>query len=166
MRDFAVEEKTLKFRFPPQMDNDGNVNPLVLHLHWMRKVQTAFGEDVLFFDNSNCKIGKLDSLRNKPDSHAHHFIVHNVPTPAVKTPESPIKKTHFVIHRIQSKYPLSEIKNAPYVANLMRKYDFYVNDHKWNKTEWDTGVQLGFFYGLNPQFCDVNQATCKIQEVL
>ena len=160
-----IEEKTLKFRFPPPKDNDGNINPLVLHIHWMHEVQTAFGEDVIFFDNSNRKIGKLDPLRNKPDSQAYQFMVHNALNSAVKTSESPIKKTHIVIHRIQSKYPLSEIKNAPNVANLMRKYDFYVNDHTWSETEWDT-VQLGFFYGLNPQFYDIHQATCKIQEVL
>ena len=46
----------------------------------------------------------------------------------------------------------------------MRKYDFYVNDHKWSETDWDTN-QLGFFYGIDPQFYDLDHATCKIQEV-
>ena len=42
-RGLVVEEKTLKFRFPPPKGNDGNVNPLVLHIHWMHEVKTAFG---------------------------------------------------------------------------------------------------------------------------
>ncbi len=156
-RELVVEEKTLKFRFPPPKDSDGNVNPLVLHVHWMHEVQTAFGEGVLFFDNGNRKLSKLDPLRDMPESQAHHFAVHNV--------QSTSGTTRFIIHRIQTKFPLSEIKNAPNVANLMQKYDFYVNDHKWNETEWET-TQLGFFYGIDPQFYDLDQATCKIQEVL
>ncbi len=128
-REFVVEEKTLKFRFPPPKDNDGNVNPLVLHFHWMHEVQTAFGEGVLFSDNRNHKIGKLDPLRIKTDSQTHHFNVHNVFTFG-KIPESSNNTTRFVIHRIQSKNSLKEIKNALKVANLMQKYDFYVTEHK------------------------------------
>jgi hypothetical protein len=45
----------------------------------------------------------------------------------------------------------------------MRK--FYVNDHNWSETDWDT-TQLGFFYGLDPQFYDFDHATYKIQEFL
>jgi hypothetical protein len=108
-REFVVEEKTLKFRFPPPKDNDGNVNPLALHFHWMHEVQTAFGEDVIFFDNSNHMIGKLDPLRIKTESQTHHFNVHNVSTFG-KVPESPNNTTRFFIHRIQSKHSLKEIK--------------------------------------------------------
>jgi hypothetical protein len=156
-RGSVVQEKTLKFRFPPPKSNDDNVDALVLHIHWMHEVQTAFGEGVTFFDNNNRKIGKLDPLRNKPDSKTHHFAIHNV--------KSTSGTTSFIIHRIQSKFSLSDIKNTPNVANLMQKYDFYVNDHKWSETDWDT-TQLGFFYGIDPQFFDLDQATCKIQEVL
>jgi hypothetical protein len=55
----------------------------------------------------------------------------------------------FILHRMQSKHSLKELKNAPKVANLMQKYDFYVNDHRWCETDWDTN-QLGFFYGIDP----------------
>jgi hypothetical protein len=44
-------------------------------------------------------------------------------------------------------------------------YDFYINEHKWSETDWDI-TQLDFFYGVDPQYYDFNQATSKIQEVL
>lgn len=47
----------------------------------------------------------------------------------------------------------------------MQKYDFYVNEHCWCETDWQT-TQLGFFYDIDPQYYNIDQATCKIQEVL
>ena len=109
-RGSTVEEKTLKFRFPPLKDNDGNVNPRILHVHWMHEVQTAFGEDIQFFDNNNRKIGKLDPLRTTPESQTHHFAVH---TSANTKPwydgsiqeqsnDARRNSTRFIIHRIQT----------------------------------------------------------------
>jgi hypothetical protein len=160
-RGSIVEEKTLKFRFPPLKGNDGNVNPLLLHVHWMHEVQTAFGDSVQFIDNNNRKIGKLDPLRTTPESQTHYFSVHktlsknrNNDGSQEQSHDVQSNPTRFIIHRILSKFSLSELKNTPNVANLMRKYDFYVNEHKWSETDWDT-TQLGFFYGLDPQFYDL-----------
>jgi hypothetical protein len=51
-RGLSAEEKTLKFRFPPpNQGNEGNVNRLVLHVHWMHEVQKSFGNGLQFFDN-------------------------------------------------------------------------------------------------------------------
>jgi hypothetical protein len=163
-RGLAFEEKTLKFRFPPPKGNDGNVNPLVLHTHWMHEVKTAFGDSVVFFDNSNCKVGKLDPLRTMPESPTHHLSVHKSTTRG-KSSESPNNTTHFILHRMQSSHTLSEIKNTPNVAHLMQKYNFYVNHHRWYKTDRDTN-QLGFFYDIDPLFYDLDLAMCKIQDVL
>jgi hypothetical protein len=158
-----VEEKTLKFRFPsPHKSNDGNINPLVLHVHWMHEVQKSFGNGVQFFDNKNRKIGEVDPLCMTPDPQPYHFSVQNAAVKNQNNDES--ANTRFIIHRMQSKHSLSEIKQTPNVLKLMQNYDFYVNDHRWSETDWDT-IQLGFFYGLDPQFYDLDQATCKLQEV-
>ena len=77
----------------------------------MHEVQTAFGEGVVLFDNSNNKIGKLDPTRIKKESQTDHFNVHNVPTLG-KIPESPNNPTHFVVHRIQSDHCLKEIQKC------------------------------------------------------
>ena len=171
-RGLTVEEKTLKFRFPLiKYGSNGNVNPLVLHAHWMHVVQTAFGDGVKFFDNSNRTIGKLDLLSITQESQEHQFSVHTTQTRnrskddvQGNTHEAQQYPNRFIIHRMQTKYTLSEIKSTPNVANLMQKYNFYVNEHKWSETDWDT-IQLGFFYGVDPQFYDTVHATCKIQEV-
>ena len=163
-RSSVVEEKTLKFRFPSPTGNDGSVNPLILHIHWMHEVRTAFGDSVVFFDNNNRKIEKLDPLRTKLDSPPYHFAVHNLSTVG-KTSASQSNPTRFILHRMQSQHSLRELKNAPNVANLMQKYDFYVNDHRWCETDWDTN-QLGFFYGIDPQFYDLDQAMCIVQDVI
>jgi hypothetical protein len=170
-RGLTVEEKTLKFRFPLiKYGSNGNVNPLVLHAHWMHEVQTAFGDGVKFFDNSNRKIGKLDLLSITQESQEHQFSVHTTQTRnrskddvQGNTHEAQQYPNRIIIHRMQTKYTLCEIKSTPNVANLMQKYNFYVNEHKWSETDWDT-IQLGFFYGVDPQFYDTVHATCKIQE--
>jgi hypothetical protein len=168
----TAEEKTLKFRFPPTSGNDVNVNPLVLRVHWMYEVQSAFGDDVFFVDNNNRKVGKIDPLRTPTESNLHSFNVHvahfknrSNDGSHEQSRDAQQNPTRFIIHRIQSKFTLSEIKNTPNVANLMRKYNFYVNDHQWSEVDWDT-TQLGFFYGLDPQFYDSDHAMYKIQENL
>jgi hypothetical protein len=138
----------------------------------MHEVQAAFGDSVQFFDNNNRKIGKLDPLRTTSESQTYHFSVHkslsknrNNDGSQEHSHDVQNKPTCFIIHRILSKFPLSELKNTPNVANLMRKYNFYVNDHKWSETDWYT-TQLGFFFGLDPQFYDFDHAAYKIQEFL
>jgi hypothetical protein len=53
---------------------------------------------------------------------------------------------------------MSEMKATESVFKLMKDRDFYVNEHRWSETDWETR-QLGFIYGINPQFHDVDQAT-------
>jgi hypothetical protein len=131
----------------------------------MHEVKTVFGDGVIFLDNNNRKIDKLDPLRSLPESLAHHLVAHSQSTANTgKITGSNSTTTRFITHRIQSKHSLSEIKGAPNVADLMQKYDFYVNEHRWCETDWDT-TQLGFFYDIDPQFYDLDQATCKVQEV-
>jgi hypothetical protein len=106
-RGLVVEEKTLKFRFPPPKGNDGNVNPLVLHIHWMHEVKTAFGDSVFY--NNNRKIKKLDSLRTMPESKTHHLLVQSSSTIG-RSLDSQSNITRFILHRMQSKHFLSEKK--------------------------------------------------------
>ncbi|KAI2491589.1 hypothetical protein MHU86_22961 [Fragilaria crotonensis] len=108
-RGTVMQEKTLKFRFPPPTSNNSAVNPLLLHTHWMHEVKTAYGDGVVFLDNNNRKIDKLDPLRTTSESPTYYFSVKGLSTSA-KSPESQANNTtRFIIHRIQSKHSLSEI---------------------------------------------------------
>jgi hypothetical protein len=57
------------------------------------------------------------------------------------------------------------MKAAPTVLNLMKDHEFYVNEHKWSETDWET-TQLGFFCGIDPQFYDADQATTTITKAI
>ena len=132
----------------------------------MQEVRTAFGDSVIFFNNNNRKIDKLDPLRIKTESPTHHVNIHRWSTKIGKSHDSQSSTTYSILHALYSNQAsLSEIKNATNVANLMKKYDVYVNEHQWCETDWDT-CQLGFLYGIDLQYYDLDQATSKIQEVL
>ena len=76
------------------------------------------------------------------------------------------RTTQYLLHRIRtSSCSLRDLKANPKVKNLLKLHHFYVNDHRWNETEWDT-VQLGFVFGIDPSFYDVDQATAKITAYL
>ena len=47
----------------------------------------------------------------------------------------------------------------------MKDHDFYVDEHRWSETDWET-TQLGFLYGVDPQFYDIDQATTKFTDTL
>jgi hypothetical protein len=69
-----------------------------------------------------------------------------------------------MLHRIRStSCSLGAIKANPKVRAFPKEHKFYVNaQHCWSETEWDT-TQLGFFFGTDPSFYNVDQeATAKI----
>ena len=78
--------------------------------------------------------------------------------PTLRTPPPTSSSTECSLNSLWARF------KAPNVATLMKWYDFYVNDHRWCETDWNT-LQLGVFYGIDPQFYDLDQATCKIQAV-
>jgi hypothetical protein len=47
----------------------------------------------------------------------------------------------------------------------MTDHNFYVNEHRWSESDWET-TQLGFHYGIDPQFYDIDQATNEITKTL
>ena len=158
-------EKTLRFRFPPMFTGDP-VAPSTLHAHWMCAIQQEFGNDVQIIDNQNRVVSKIDPTRIDPKNIKAHFVWHsqaskrnpNVPT---QTKSNDRRTTQYLLHRIRTSCSLRDLKTNPKVKNLLKSHDFYVNEHRWNETEWDT-IQLGFMFGIDPSFYDVDQATAKI----
>jgi hypothetical protein len=163
-------EIALKFRIVPSSDND-NIHPAILHAHWMHEVATSFGGDnVKFFDNRNRQASKIEPLRIDPEEHIKQFNLHfdrHIKQSKFKSYSNQAhqSQTSYFVHRIQSSVPLRELKATANVFKLMKDHDFYVNEHRWSETDWET-TQLGFLYGIDPQFYDIEQATKKVATIL
>ena len=160
-----TNEKTLKFRFPP-MTADDLIAPSVIHARWMCILQEEFGEAVQFFDNKNQIIPRIDPIRMEQQLSKAQFLWHaqapkHGPTPPPQPRSADRRFTRYMIHRMRTSCSLSEIKANPKVRALLKEHNFYVNEHRWNETEWDT-MQLGFFFGIDPSFYSVDQATARI----
>jgi hypothetical protein len=163
------QEKTLKFRFKPSTSMSGQVNPSVVHLHWIALIQEAFGDKVHIFDNNNKVLPTVDLVRWDQVQHQHHFKIHrqtpndsnNYEESATQQTFSNAKKAQLIIHRIQTTVTLREIKNAPKVRKLLVDNSCYLYEHHWQENVWNT-THLGFMVGIDPQYYDVDQATMKI----
>ncbi len=165
-----VQEKTLRFRFPVM--NGGNcVPPPVLHYHFIAAVQEAFGDQIQFLDNKNRKVGKIDLVRFDIKNQINDFTWYssslNQESANQDQSQSESDDPHdrrsvkYVSHRIRTTCTMADIKANPRIRSLLMDHNFFVNFHRWDETEWDV-VQLGFFFGLDPTFLSVDQATSKI----
>lgn len=169
-KDKVCVEKTLKFRFVPSTKKD-NVHPAILHAHWMHEVITAFGgNSVQFFDNRNRQVTKIEPLRTDPEVYTQQFHLHHdrhtsFGKEKVSNKQDFRKVTSYIVHRIRSSVTLSEIKANAKIFKLMKDHDFYVNEHRWSEADWET-TQLGFLYGVDPQFYNIDQATTKFTNTL
>ncbi len=160
-------EKTLKFRFVPSTDN---VHPAILHAQWLKEIKSLYGDGIQIFDNKNRPVTKIDPLRTDPERYGQQFQIysdrHTTRNKGNKSDHQDTSRTtSYIVHRIQTTISLSEMKAAPTVLNLMKDHEFYVNEHKWSETDWET-TQLGFFYGIDPQFYDADQATTTITKAI
>jgi hypothetical protein len=160
-----LNEKTLRFRFPSMTDGDP-VSPSVVHARWMGLLQEEFGEAVQIYDNKNRIVKKLDTIRASKQLIKNHFVWYapgnkRNPNTTPQTQANNRRVTTYLLHRIRTSCSLSEIKANAKVRALLKDHNFYVNEHRWNETEWDT-TQLGFFFGIDPSFYNVDQATAKI----
>ena len=158
-------EKTLKFRFPP-MNTDDMIAPSFVHARWMCILQEEFGDAVQFFDNKNQIIPRLDPIRMDQQLVKAYFLWHSQapkhgPPPPPQARSTDRRFTRYMLHRMRTSCSLSAIKANPKVRAFLKEHNFYVNEHRWNETEWDI-TQLGFFFGTDPSFYNVDQATEKI----
>lgn len=165
-------EITLRFRFVPSQNND-NIHPAILHANWMHEAITAFGSDkIQFFDNRNRQVSKIEPLRIDPEMHVQQFHLHfdrhtrqHRNTTYTNNSQDHKSVSTYIVHRIRSVVSLSELKATNSIFKLMKEHNFYVNEHRWSETDWET-TQLGFIYGLDPQFYDIDQATTKFTNTL
>jgi hypothetical protein len=171
--DDQSDEKTLMFRFPVIVDLEKSiVPPPVLHYHFIAAVQDAFGDQIQVLDNNNRKVGKIDVISFDIKSQKHSFKWYNNSAkkrsgfaPPVESTPNDRRTTKYVSHRIRTSLSMADIKSNERIKRLLIDHNFYVNFHRWDETEWDI-AQLGFFFGLDPTFLNVDQATSKVTATL
>ena len=164
------QEKTLRFRFPVMTGGNSIVAPPLLHYHFIATVQDVFGDTIQFIDNNNRVVNKIDVVSFDIKAQKNSFKWYSgssnkhtggmVQTPVAVNPNDR-RTTKYVSHRIRTSLSMADIKSNERVKKLLIDHNFYVNFHRWDETEWDI-VQLGFFFGLDPTFLNVDQATSKI----
>ena len=171
--DNPSDEKTLMFRFPVIVDLEKSVvAPPVLHYHFLAAVQEAFGDQIQLLDNNNRKVEKIDIISFNIKSQKNSFQWYNSSAkkrsgfaPSVESNQNDRRTTKYVSHRIRTSLSMSDIKSNERIKRLLIDHNFYVNFHRWDETEWDI-TQLGFFFGLDPTFLNVDQATSKVTATL
>ena len=171
--DNPFDEKTLMFRFPVIVDLDKSiVAPPVLHYHLLAAVQDAFGDQIQLLDNNNRKVEKIDIISFDIKSQKNSFKWYSSSArkcsgfaPPVESNQNDRRTTKHVSHRIRTSLSMSDIKSNERIKRLLIDHNFYVNFHRWDETEWDI-TQLGFFFGLDPTFLNVDQATSKVTATL
>jgi hypothetical protein len=125
---------------------------------------------VQFLDNRNCLVGKLNPLKTDPEIHSQKFLIQydrhiTQQQDFQRNKPDYCRVRNFIVHRIRTSVSLREIKASPQVFKLMQGHDFYVNEHRWSETDWET-TQLGFLNGIDPQFHDIDQATNQVTKLL
>ena len=161
------------FRFPVIVDLEKSiVAPPVLHYHFLAAVQDAFGDQIQLLDNNNRKVDKIDIISFDIKSQKNSFQWYNSSAkkrsgfaPPVESNQNDRRTTKHVSHCIRISLSMSDIKSNDRIKRLLIDHNFYVNFHRWDETEWDI-TQLGFFFGLDPTFLNVDQATSKVTAAL
>ena len=162
------EEKTIRFRFAPTDQGFHDINPSMIHLHWIASIQETFGDKVHIIDNNNHVLPKVDILRWTPHQHQQHYKVHQwTPTDYSSSQDNVRFKTstkgqaQFIVHRIRTTIALCEMMNVPKVKKLLVDHSCYLHEHRWTENVWNTTL-FGFMVGIDPQFYDVDQTTMKL----
>ena len=152
------------------MKDGNNVSPPVLHYHFIAAVQEAFGDQIEILDNKNRRVEKIDMIRFDLKSQKNTFTWYGSSATTKQRDMNPSassvnpndrRTVKYVSHRIRTTCSMADIKANPRVRNLLIDHNFFVNFHRWDETEWDI-VQLGFFFGMDPTFLTVDQATSKV----
>ena len=158
--DQTFVSKTIRFYFAPRDRSKINcVKPSEVHSQWIRIIQTAFGADVKFINNSNRPVTNLEtgSSASRSFSYAQQFKEHSKQMEKSPTTGEP-KSATVIVHRIMTRVPLGQIKRHPTAYQLLIDNQCYLNEHHWDEYEWDV-QQIGFVTGYNPKYYEKDRVT-------
>ena len=157
-----MTSRVFKFSFVYNGNTKNKIAPSVLHTHWMQAVQEAYGDEIIIINNKSKPVETVSTIKwTDPSIHAKQFKLHQ------KTQGSGDRRqsTFFIIHRVLTNYSLTKIRALHSVQNIMKDFKFYITDHQWSETEYDT-TRIGWITNLNPTYYNREQAQIKFNTFL
>ena len=144
--------KVRKFSFVYDDSVKHRVAPSIIHTHWMQIVQESLGDGIIIIiiNNHNKNVENVCTIKwSDPKVHQKQFRLHQ------KTVGRDDKQntTYYILHRIQTNESVGKIKALTRVKSLMKEYNFFITDHQWSETEWET-TRIGFVTNIHPQAQD------------
>jgi hypothetical protein len=158
----TMMSKVLKFSFVYDDSIKHRVAPDIIHIHWMQIVQESLGDDIIIINNHNKNVETVNTIKwSDPKAHQKQFKLHQ------KTVGRDDKRntTYYILHRIQTNESVGKIKDLTCVKSLMKEYNFFITDHQWSETEWET-TRIGFVTNMDPSFYNCTQAHQKFNEMI
>ena len=120
------------------------------------------GDDIIFINNHKKNVETVSTIKwSDPQVHQKQFKLHQ------KTVGRDEKRntTYYILHRIQTNESVGKIKALPSIKRLMKEYNFFITDHQWSETEWET-TRIGFVTNMDPSFYNRTQAHQKLNEMI
>jgi hypothetical protein len=102
--DEDTKEITVRFDFAPKTA-EAATKVAVMHTHLLSKMQEAFANDCLIFDNKGTQLKDIDPINWSPIKHQSHFTIHV----SQRSKTRPTK--YSIIHRIRTSQSLSTSRN-------------------------------------------------------
>jgi hypothetical protein len=156
--DDEMKEITVRFDFVPKTADDAT-KVAVVHTHLLSKMQAAFSDECLVFDNKGAQLKNIDPIHWTPIKHQSHFNIH-----VSQKPKSPTK--YSIIHRIRTSQSLSTIRTYNTINSLLKEHNCYMKTHAWNETVWDV-AQAGYLIGIvDPKYYTPEKATAIIADLM
>jgi hypothetical protein len=160
--DPVMTSKVLKFSFVYSGTTHHQVAPSTIHTHWIQAVQENLGNDIVIFNNQNTPVEKVSTLKwTDPTIHTKQFKLYQ----QTLGKDDRRRTTYYILHRVLTNEPISNIKAIPAVRRIMKDYQFFITDHQWTETQWNT-TRIGFVTNYDPSFYNRTQAQIKFNKYL
>jgi hypothetical protein len=152
--DEKIIEKTIKFEFPIKPNHKENTQHIAMvHSLILHAIETSIPPgECTPFNNRGRKVQQINIVdMSNPITHQKQFKIHTT------------TKRAFIIHRIQTSYSLSAIRNQPAVFKILRQYNVFLRQHNFTEDIWDT-IPTGFLIGIAPTFYTPEMAAKKLTQ--
>lgn len=153
-----TKEIIVRFDFEPKTAEEAT-KVTIVHTHLLSRMQEAFSDNCLFFDNKGGQLSSIDPIHWTPVKHQNHFHIH------VSQRSNNRRSKYMIIHRIRTSQSMSTIRNYNTVNSLLKEHNCYMKTHAWAETIWDVS-QAGFLIGIDPQYYTPESATKLISNLM
>jgi hypothetical protein len=152
-----MKEITVRFDFVPKTADEAT-KVAVVHTHLLSRMQAAFSDECLVFDNKGAQLTNIDPINWTPIKHQSHFNIH--------VSQKPKRQTKYtIIHRLRTSQSLSTIRTYNTINSLLKEHNCYMKTHSWDETVWDV-AQAGYLIGIDPKYYTPEAATTIVADMM